>query len=158
MKTLIINSKTYGRHEVFYDDEDHEKVSKHIWCVVPNRYTFYAMTRLIIGVKKYKTVRMHQLFVNSTCIDHKNGNGLDNRKENLRAATDGQNNFNQPITKRNKTGFKGVHVHNGKYVACIRVKGKLIHGGCFRSPIEAAKKYNELAIEHHKEFAWLNPL
>lgn len=158
MKKLVIKSKTYGVKECFYDDSDHELVSKHIWCVVPNRATFYAMTRLKIGHKKYKTLRMHQLIVTNGRVDHKNGNGLDNTRINLRSATTQQNNFNVGITKRNRSGYKGVHQCGKKFRSCIRISGKLIDGGLFVSPVEAAKKYNELAIIHHGEFAWLNKI
>lgn len=101
---------------------------------------------------------MHQLFIDASVIDHKDGNGLNNVRSNLRDASSGQNNFNVGITKRNKSGYKGVYGYRGKYVACIRKSGKLIHGGSFVTAIDAAKKYNELAIEHHGEFAWLNKI
>lgn len=159
MKTIIINSKTYGRHEVYYNDEDHELVSKFIWCVVPNRNTFYAMTRIIQGIKKYKTLRMHQLFLTGKPIDHIDGNGLNNQRNNLRLCSDQQNNCNKGISIRNKSGFKGVHYCPGrkkKWCSNIRINGKLIVGGQFDTPLEAAIKYNELAIEYHGEFAWLN--
>lgn len=157
MKILIIKSKTYGIKECFYDDADHHLIEQHIWCVVPNRATFYAMTRIKLGYKKYKTVRMHQLLVTGGKVDHRNGNGLDNTRINLRAATTQQNNFNVGLTKRNKSGYKGVYEsRNGKFVACIRKSGQLIHGGTFEDSKDAAKKYNELALVHHGEFAWLN--
>lgn len=158
MKKLIITSKTYGIHECTYDDIDHEKVLQHIWCVVPNRNTFYAMTRIKLGYKKYKTLRMHQLFIDSKVIDHKDGNGLNNTRLNLRDASDGQNNYNVGLTKRNKSGYKGVYKYRNGFIATIRKKGKLIHGGTFKDAVSAAKKYNEMAIKHHGEFAWLNKI
>lgn len=158
MKVLTITSKTHGIHNVLYDDADHELISKFFWCVVPNRKTFYAMTRLPQGNKKYKTLRMHQLFLSGKPIDHIDGNGLNNQRVNLRRCTNQQNNFNQAISSRNKSGYKGVHYHSGKYVACIRVSGKLYHGGVYETALEAAKRYNELAVVHHKDFAWLNPI
>lgn len=158
MRVLTIKSKTYGTKMCIYDESDHEEVSKHIWCVVPNRGTFYAMTRLKLGNKKYKTLRMHQLFVKAKFVDHRDGNGLNNLRSNLRGATTQQNNFNVPITKRNKSGYKGVHKCGKKYRACIRISGVLIDGGLHISPIDAARTYNEMAKIHHGEFAWLNPV
>lgn len=156
---IEINSKIHGLKQVLIDDEDYDKIKHLYWCIVPNRRTFYALSRIKIAHKKYKTVRMHQLLIDGKPIDHKDGNGLNNQKSNLRRATYQQNNFNTPLTKRNKTGFKGVYkTPYNTFVACVRVSGRLIHGGCFRNPIEAAKKYNELAIIHHGEFAWLNPV
>lgn len=101
---------------------------------------------------------MHQLFIESKTIDHKDGNGLNNTELNLRDASNCENNFNVGLTKRNKSGFKGVYKARKGYVATIRKCGKLIHGGTFPDPVSAAKKYNELALIHHGEFAWLNQL
>lgn len=157
MIKLTIKSKTYGTKQCFYDERHHSIISKFIWCVVPNRDTFYAMSRVKIGDKKYKTVRMHQLIIKEGQVDHIDGNGLNNLDDNLRSATPQQNNFNVGLTKRNKSGYKGVYEsRSGKFVACIRKSGKLIHGGTFKYAKQAAKKYNELATLHHGEFAWLN--
>lgn len=158
MAYIIIKSKTYGVHKVYFDEKDRELVDSHTWCVVPNRQTFYAMSRLIIGPKKYKTIRMHQLFLKSKTIDHKNGNGLDNRRDNLRPATLQQNNFNVGLTKRNTTGYKGVYPARKGFVATLRKSGTLYHGGTFNTAKEAAVRYNQLAKQHHGEFAWLNPV
>lgn len=157
MKTLIIHSKTYGTKECLYDDEDHDKISNYIWCVVPNRNTFYVLSRIKLGYKKYKTVRMHQLLIDANCIDHRDGNGLNNQKINLRASTTQQNNFNVGLTKRNKSGYKGVYKNPyNRYIACIRKSGKLYHGGCFSNIKDAARRYNEMARIYHGEFAWIN--
>lgn len=101
---------------------------------------------------------MHQLLIKGKPIDHRDGNGLNNQKSNLRVATCQQNNFNVPLTKRNKSGYEGVYKNRNSFIACIRIGGTLIHGGSFRTAIEAASKYNQLAKQHHGEFAWLNPL
>lgn len=158
MRVLAIKSKTYGTKEVYYDDEDHEKISQFVWCLVPNRNTFYAMSRIKLGYKKYKTVRMHQLVISSKYIDHRDGNGLKNVRSNLRPSTTQQNNCNVGLTKRNKTGYKGVHKCGIKYRVSIRKCGLLIDGGLFKTAKEAAEKYNQMAIIHHGDFAWLNPL
>lgn len=156
---IILKSKKYGIKECLIDDEDFIKINHLKWCIVPNRSTFYALSRIRIGKMKYKTIRMHQLIIDGNPIDHKDGNGLNNQKNNLRKATRQENNFNVPLTKRNKSGYKGVYkTPYSRYIACIRVSGVLIHGGTFSTAEEAAKKYNELAITHHKEFAWLNQI
>lgn len=160
MRIITLHSKTYGTKECFIDEEDYDKIKDKFWCIVPNRRTFYAMTRFKVSHGKYRTVRMHQMLIEGKPIDHKDGNGLNNQKSNLRSSTPQQNNFNTPPTSRNKSGYKGVHLSNWgtSYVACIRVSGKLIHGGSFKTAVEAAKKYNEMAMVHHGEFAWLNPV
>lgn len=92
-------------------------------------------------------------------IDHKDGNGLNNSRENMRIATITQNNYNKSIHHNNKSGYKGVYMHeSGRYRVCIFKDGKQIQGGYFTDKIEAAKKYNQLAILHFGEFAKLNKI
>lgn len=118
------------------------------------------MSRDKVSHGKYKTIRMHQLIIDGKPIDHKDGNGLNNQKSNLRKSTCQQNNFNVGLTSRNKTGYKGVYkaTRYQGYIATIRFSGKLIHGGSFKTAEEAALKYNELAKIYHGEFAWLNTI
>lgn len=158
MVELIIKSKTYGEKVCYYDECDDDIVKKYIWCIVPNRKTFYAMSRIKIGYKKYKTIRMHQLicYKGDGFIDHIDRNGLNNTRKNLRRATTEQNNYNVAPTTRNTSGYKGVYPYRNKFVACIRKSGKLIHGGSFKTAELAALKYNELALKHFGEFAYLN--
>jgi hypothetical protein len=92
-------------------------------------------------------------------IDHIDGNGLNNRRANLRKCTRSQNISNRRvIQKNNTTGFKGVYFDSKKklYRTMIGAKGVRYRGGRFKSPIDAAKKYNELAVKHHGEFARIN--
>lgn len=157
---IIIKSKKYGIKSCLIDDCDAEEIVKHVWSIVPNRMTFYAMTRVKVRHGKYRNVRMHRMIMNiNGFIDHRDGNGLNNKRSNLRESTTQQNNFNVGITKRNKSGYKGVYKSSyNTYIACIRKSGKLYHGGTFKTPEEAALKYNDLAIIHHGEFARLNIL
>jgi hypothetical protein len=94
-------------------------------------------------------------------IDHINGDGLDNRLENLRICRNGQNHFNmrkyqyQEITT---SQYKGVCLHktSGLWHARINVSGKCISLKYFKSEIEAARAYNKAAIQYYGEFASLN--
>lgn len=88
-------------------------------------------------------------------VDHKNRNKLDNRVENLRAATHGQNNANA-TRKTNSCKYKGVYKNYDKYVAQITINDKVTHLGRFNTPEEAALAYNEAALLHYGEFAVLN--
>jgi len=86
-------------------------------------------------------------------IDHINGNFLDNRVENLRAATHRQNMYNRKAPSHNKTGVKGVYKSGGKYRAQITKDGNIIYLGSF-SDLDEAKVVVEAARnELHKEFA-----
>jgi hypothetical protein len=101
---------------------------------------------------------MHRIILNLTDkkkTDHINGNGLDNRRKNLRICTDSQNKCNRGKTTQNTTGFKGVTYKRTlrKYVAQIQFENKLYYLGVFPSAIDAAKAYNDKAEELHGDFS-----
>lgn len=89
--------------------------------------------------------------------DHKNGNGLDNRRENLRLASFSQNAMNKRITP-GVSGFRGVSFsrHRQKWQAKIRAEGKHYHLGYFSSAVAAAEAYDARAVSLHGAFACLN--
>ena len=92
-------------------------------------------------------------------IDHRDGNGLNNRHTNLRPATDSQNQANKRKPKNGVTpSFKGVfwHGRDMKWAARIRVNGKRKYLGYFHSEVEAARAYDAVALLHFGEFAKLN--
>jgi hypothetical protein len=88
-------------------------------------------------------------------VDHINGNGLDNRKENLRICSHSENQWNRTKYKNNKSGYKGVFFHSktGHWEAGIRINGKREYLGVFNTPQEASLAYSRKAIELHGEFA-----
>lgn len=87
-------------------------------------------------------------------VDHVDGDGLNNRRDNLRIATKQQNSWNRRLNTRNTSGYIGVHPQ--KFRATITVNGKHIHLGFFSNPIHAAKARDMAAIKHFGEFAKLN--
>lgn len=92
----------------------------------------------------------------SNCIDHVNGNKLDNRRCNLRAATQAENNRNNHVIRSN-TGYKGVSKDKyGKYRSQIGFNGEAIYLGRFDTPEQAAEAYNKAAKEMFGVFAHLN--
>jgi len=88
-------------------------------------------------------------------IDHINGDKSDNRIENLREATNGQNRANSKT--KNKSGYKGVtfrqHLKDKPYIAKINHNKKTIHIGCFKTPEEAFEAYKVYAKKLHGDFA-----
>jgi len=107
--------------------------------------------------------RMHQIIMNAPkgmCVDHKNGNPLDNRRCNLRICTRSQNSCNKGKPKSNTSGYKGVtwQTREQKYYCKLMVNKRVIPLGYFTCPVEAAKAYNEAALKYHGEFAYLNPV
>lgn len=86
-------------------------------------------------------------------VDHINRNRTDNRICNLREATNAENTRNKKGFGR--TGYKGVTLHKGKYIARIGKDYKIINLGSFDSAIEASKAYQKAAKQYHGEFACL---
>jgi len=88
-------------------------------------------------------------------VDHKNGNGLDNRKFNLRICTRSQNQQNKKKPISNTSGFKGVAWSKAanKWCAYIAVNKERIHLGLFVDPKEAARAYDTAARKFFGEFA-----
>jgi hypothetical protein len=88
-------------------------------------------------------------------IDHKDGDGTNNRWANLRPCSDGQNKRNTRKPKTNKSGFKGVAFHSQrqKWRAYISINGRQIHLGLFDTPSEAYAARCRSAADVHGEFA-----
>lgn len=86
-------------------------------------------------------------------IDHRDRNGLNNTRANLRLATRSQNNANTKLRKQNKVGFKGVFKARKKFAAQIGVSGVQIHLGTFDTPELAHAAYLEAAKKYYGDFA-----
>lgn len=144
------------------DDDDYEELSKYKWCASPLRYnTSYALRNVYIPGKSPKTIFMHNVILNpkkGELVDHIDGDGLDNRKTNLRICTNTQNQWNKPMQSNNKTGYKGVSYYktSKKWKAKVVANGVVYHLGTFDSPELAGRAYDKGAQEYHGEFARLN--
>lgn len=144
------------------DTADYDWLSQWKWCAwkVKSRHTYYAIrTQRING--KNTTVRMHRLILDAedgTPIDHKDGNGLNNTRDNLRVANPLQNAQNSRTPTNNTSGYKGVYWHKatGKWMVRINVDNKRKHLGLFTSLEEAARAYDVAALELHGAFARTN--
>ena len=166
MKMLAVNSKKYGSHQIYYDSQDETMVSQHIWHLVPSKgNTYYAHTNIRIDGKR-TNLYLHRMILGLTnpkiMVDHKNHNGLDNRRENLRACNDSQNHGNEQIGKGYSSHYKGVSFLKRRthlltpWGAQIRINKKLIYLGVFSTEEEAAQAYNAAALHYFGEFAYLN--
>jgi len=140
------------------DDEDNPLVSKYKWQAHRDskaNNTYYATTTIRRSDGKRTTLQMHNLILGCKRVDHKDNNGLNNQRSNLRPATHSQNGANTG-TIRNKSGFKGVCFERDRWRAAIRVEGRLIFLGYFNTPKSAARAYDYAARIHFGDFARLN--
>lgn len=147
-------------HQAIVDDEDFDELSKYNWFAFDRKgeRLVYAGCKL-----NHKNVKMHRMVLGvkgNEIIDHKNGNGLDNRKENLRISSPSQNMWHRAMLKNNTSGFRGVSFRKNmnKWSAMIGVYRKPIYLGSFKTKEEAAKAYNDAAIKFFGEFANLNDI
>jgi hypothetical protein len=144
------------------DPEDFERLNRYKWHVNKAKNTYYAIRRIHIAKNKWKHIKMHREILDPPdhlYVDHINHDGLDNRKANLRTATPCQNSYNRiHFTKNPSSKYKGVswNKHKKKWSVQIRYDGKSKFIGFFDNEIEAAKAYDRVAKEYHKEFAVLN--
>ncbi len=153
MKTIPL---TQGK-VALVDDEDYEKVSQYKW-----RYDDgYAKTGHSSNNNMW---RMHELIKGVPPMgfiwEHKDLNGINNQKTNLRLATRSQNGANRAPSKNNTTGFKVLKrlEYRGRVTWQVRigVQGKSITVGTYESKERAARAYDEAALKHFGEFAKLN--
>ena len=155
---------TKGKKTII-DDDDYPKVSKHKWYAQNYAHVGYLPcyhARTDINRKK---ILMHRFILNpkpNENIDHINGNGLDNRKDNLRIATVQQNGCNRKKDTGHKkdacsSQYKGVTKRkNDRWETTIRMQGKYIYLGCFKTEEEAGRAYDSEAKKLFGEFARLN--
>ena len=139
------------------DDEDYARVSQFKWYAHIEHRNVYACRNLQKPDGKRTIQKLHNFILGSKGIDHKDGNGLNCQRYNLRLATALQNNHNNRAHVDNKSGFKGVVKHPfNKWRARICVEGKSIHLGTFVNVQDAADAYDAASLRYFGEFALTN--
>lgn len=158
--------------KVKIDDGDFVSLGRFVWHVkvrtAHHLYVYRYEKRTEGGrVSKYRCIRMHRQIMGfpALSVDHKNGDTLDNRRRNLREATQSQQ--GQNARHHNGKQYKGVTrcgLIHGRYEprkpwrSRIRVNGKLLGLGWFAKPEDAARAYNKAAKKYFGKFASLNDI
>ena len=146
------------------DDADFDFLNQWKWHVSIEGKCAYASRNATVQEKingSPSTIKMHRIILGSPTgciIDHKDGNGLNNQKSNLRICSHAQNLMNTPTARNNTSGFKGVSFRKdvSKYEAYLHTKKQKIRLGLYLCPIEAAKAYDDAANKYFGEYARTN--
>lgn len=149
---------TQGKYAAI-DDEDEPKVAGYRWLANRNRADlWYARTEVREGRQRPRYIGMHRLIVDAKpnqIVDHIDGDGLNNRRSNLRIVSHAQNQQNRKVFA-NRNGFKGVHAATSTstpWRATITHHGKTIALGHFAEKWQAALAYDIAALKINGEHA-----
>lgn len=169
MKKISLHGKKGNGRFALVDDEDYPILSGFKWFVDGKRNEYVRAARKT--KMKGENGRVFHFYMHSVIlwrpsgmvIDHINGNGLDNRRSNLRIVTYSQNAANRKININNTVGFRGVSKRKpyGTFQAQIGIrtsdgKHKKIYVGTFKTAKEAAEARDKAASKYQSKFAKLN--
>ena len=135
-----------GGHVILFSEEDEAYVRSRKWGVERHG------TMLYVRATTPPRVYLHQAIAGKR-PDHKDRNGLNNRRDNLRRCDAAQNGWNA-VARVGR--FKGVHANMGGFRAEIRHRRAKIYCGWAKTEEAAARLYDLKAIELHGDFARLN--
>lgn len=142
---------------VIVDDDDYEWLNQWKWYYHKDGYASRGERK----DGKYRKILMHREVIHTPSdmhTDHVNGDGLDNRKSNLRICTRLENMHNRRPQRDSSSKYKGVYYSKRSecWGAYITVNGKRINLGYFNTEEDAARVVDRAAIEYHGDFARLN--
>jgi len=156
MKVPLQNIKGEIVDYAIVDEDDFVKVAEHSWCKTLEGYAN--------GTINSDPIRMHQFIIgkaqDGNVIDHKNGNKLDNRRENLAYVTKKQNAQNAAKKENSSSIYKGVSWNKarGKWSVSSTLNGKQVHLGLFDNEIACGKQYDTFVLLHYGVNAKTNGL
>lgn len=137
------------------DMADCDLVAGHKWKAVCNYGTWYAARHGCKSNGEPHTVYMHRQVIGAKAgevVDHRDRDGLNNKRSNIRLCTVSQNQMNKDC-KAKSSGYKGVFKTSTGFIARIVVRGRRVYLGFFKDPADAAKAYEKAAVELHGDFA-----
>jgi len=143
------------------DDADFDRANRISWYAARRSNKWYAAHMDTDETGKHIIILLHRWLVGATPdieVDHKNGDGLDCRKDNLRVCSHAENMRNMKRHRDNSSGYKGVswHSQTKQWRAKICLNYKTYHLGLFDDPIDAALAYDKASKSLHGVFARTN--
>jgi hypothetical protein len=162
MKKILLTNGGF----TLVDDEDCPLVAGYAWywIRVPNSDLKYAVRNATTKEKQQRgSIRLHRQLLGlahrTPHVDHRDRNGLNNTRGNLRICTPHFNACNRKTRKDSVSGYKGVGRRpSGKWRAVIFVSNTRKHLGDFSTSKDAARAYNQAARKYFGEFARPNIL
>lgn len=163
MKEVPLSGK-YSFLNLIVDDVDFDQVEAFSWHHFASKWNTYARRKVLAEGEKQRFQFLHSYLTGWKLVDHINGNGLDNRRANLRPATQAENMRNREKQRfvrgdvRPTSRYKGVSLRrtSGRWYAYINGGGKARYLGSFVDETDAARAYDRAALEEYGEFALLN--
>lgn len=156
---------TQGRFAIV-DEQDRDQLARFNWFAIKDKHTYYAV-RNVKRDGKPALEFMHRVVAGTVQlgidVDHRDGDGLNNRRSNLRECSVRNNRRNVCHVKAGKTSrWKGVYLSPARgggeqrWRAAIKLQNGKLSLGSFANEYEAARAYDRAALEHFGEFAALN--
>jgi hypothetical protein len=151
-----------GGLTAFVDDDDYERVAMHKWYAYAERRSRREVW-YVRGDSAADRQLMHRFLLNApkgTPVDHRDGNGLNNTRQNIRLCSATQNIANRGPMATNTSGFKGVTLHKGtgKWQAQVQVGGRCVYLGLYVSPdLAHAESYERVAASFFPGFSRTRP-
>ncbi len=153
------------------DDKDYDWLNQWKWCANLVHGIWYAKRAIYTGPKgdkKQTMLKMHRVILDVTnrdiFVDHRDHNGLNNQRYNIRKGTQTDNARNKRSAKNATSKYVGVYMNGNprviykKWVAKLYTKGVYHYLGNFANEEDAARAYNQAAMKYYGEFANLNPV
>lgn len=143
------------------DSSDYDKVSPFNWSADTTSGSVYAKRYMNMGGGVLVLTYLHRFIMDAKYgeeVDHKDGNGLDCRRSNLRVCNSQKNNMNRRKSPNGTSSFKGVSWDKSRdqWRATIKINRKMQYLGRFTSEVVAAETYDSAAMRLFGEFAVLN--
>jgi len=145
--------KSSNGFDIIIDEDDFCLIKNHIWRATKSGYNYYAYANNHGGRLGRTTIKLHRIILGlknpNDCVDHLDGNGLNNQKSNLRVVPHSENMKNKKIYKNSTTGCQGISFKNGKYIARIQADRKRFFLGSFLNIEDAVLAYKQAAKKYN---------